>query len=497
MPPRPTAHVLAQVTWHSNPTSDYKMAVFLLVSLLLLTEPLASSTTASEENDSALIPLDSRCVDVELVLCHPQQPSNSTCPAGTHLGSHENAELTAGGVISYLTLLALPVFLGFPFLVLLNIKLTSGPRHSFIFFYQTLAIVVLLDSNPQFAYLHSGFIIWGILVLNNIFSDLLATNSLHYLILNYFSFLYLIIFVFALLLLRRCYWRLLPRCNPCWAHVQSKISKWKRKQGLVDGSIVQGMCSIFLLSYMLMVQSSFTLLISSECCCGQEACPRFCQDIEYLSSEHAPFYGVAITVLIFCTAVPIVFICYPMVPNIIRALRRNPGPEPNDSNPTLVHSIFDAFQDVYKPKLRFFAGLHLLYRITLWTAFALIPNLALRTFTVSVHITLILVIHAIVQPFKEQRHNYIEGLMLLNLLIILEINQGLFFVPKLEDRIGLQALIYILALVPLACGITYIIMKIAQRCYQKRRSKWHRIQRGGEPDTSDEGIGDETAYNGL
>ena len=64
--------------------------------------------------------------------------------------------------------------------------------------------------------------------------------------------------------------------------------------------------------------------------------------------------------------------------------------------------------------------------------------------------------------------------MLLNLLIILEINQGLFFVPQLEDRKGLQALIYILALIPLVCGITYIIVKIVQQCRQRRRR--HQLQ---------------------
>lgn len=468
------------------------MPTFLLVPFLLLTESLASSTTASVRNASGLIPLDPKCVDLELILCRPVQPSNSTCPAGTHFGAHQDSQLTAGGTILYLTLLALPVFLGFPILVFLNIQLTSGPRHSFIFFYQILAIVVLLDSNPQFAYLHSGFIIWGILVLNNFFSNIVATNSLHYLILNYSVLFYLLVFVLSAVLFRKWYRRLLPRCSSCWTRVQSKVTKWRKEQGSADGSIIQGLCSIFLLSYMSIVQSSFTLLIGSECCCGHETCPRFCQDIGYLSSEHAPFYGVAISVLILCSAVPVTFICYPTVPNIIRVLRRNPGSEPNYSGPTIIHSIFDAFQDVYKPKFRFFAGLHLLYRITLWAAYALIPKLELRTLTVSLHITIILIIHSIVQPFKEQRHNYFEGLMLLNLLIILEINQGLFFVPQLEDRKGLQALIYILALIPLVCGITFIIVKIVQRCRQRRRR--HQLQ-FDEPDEGNREIDEARQYN--
>lgn len=445
---------------------------FLLSSILLLAEPLkfAIGTTSSEKNASVEIPLDSRCVDVELVLCRPIQPSNGTCPAGTHQNAHQDAKLTASGVILYITLLALPVFGWFPILVLLNIKLTSGPRHSFIFFYQVLAIVVVLDSNPQFAYLHSGLIIWGFLVLNNLFSNLLATNSLHYLILNYVSIFYLLVFALSMVLLQKCYRHLLPRCSLCWTKVQSKISKWKRKEGIVEGSIVQGMCSVFLLSYMSIVQSSFTLLIGSDCCCGgHETCPLFCQDIGYLSSEHAPFYGIAVAVLILCTAVPIVFIVYPTVPYIIRVLRKRPKPEPVNSSPTVMRRIFDAFQDVYKPQFRFFAGLHLLYRITLWMTFALIPKLTLRTFTVSVHITLILIIHSLVQPFKEQRHNYYEALMLLNLLIILELNQGLFFVPQLEDRNGLQVLIYILALIPILSAITYMIVKIVRQCIQRKR----------------------------
>ena len=461
------------------------MPVFLLV-FLLVTESLASNT-AGMVNASELVPMDSRCIDQRLIFCLPVPPPNGTCPVGTHIGDQRDPTLTVGKTIAYLTLLALPVFFSFPLLVFLNIQLTSGGRHSFIFFYQVLAIVVLLDSNPQFAYLHNGLFIWGFLVLNTFLSSVLATDSLHYLVLNYFLIIYILIFVLAVFLIRKCYRRLLPHCHPCWTRVQDKVRRWKKSQGITDGSVIQGMCSVFLLAYMSIVQSSFTLLIGSECCCGHDTCPLFCQDIGYLSNEHAPFYGIAIGILTLCAAVPLTLICYPTVPNIIRLLRGIPGPNPNDSHPSVLHGIFDAFQDVYKPHFRFFAGLHLLYRITLWAAFALIPKLELRTFTVSVHILIILILHSIVQPFKERKHNYFEGLMLLNLLIILEVSQGLFFVPQLSDRTSLEVLIYILALIPLACGIVYIVVKIVQRRCQRRRK--HRLQ-VAQVAESDEGVGD-------
>lgn len=470
-----------------------KMPVFLLV-FLLVTESLASNTADSVMNVSDLVPMDSRCIDQQLIFCRPVPPPNGTCPAGTSPGARRDGKLTAGSTILYLVLLALPVFFSFPILVLLNIQLTSGARHSFIFFYQVLAIVVLLDSNPQFAYLHSGFFIWGFLAFNAIFSSLLATDSLHYLILNYFLIIYILIFVLAVFLIQKCYRRLLPHCHSCWMRVQDKVRRWKKSQGIVDGSVIQGLCSIFLLTYMSIVQSSFTLLIGSECCCGHETCPRFCQDIGYLSNEHAPFYGVAIGALTLCAAVPFTFICYPTVPNIIRRLRGIPGPKPEDSRPRVIQSIFDAFQGVYKPQFRFFAGLHFLYRITLWAAFALIPKLELRTFVVSAHIVVILIIHSIVQPFKERKHNYYEGLMLLNLLIILEVSQGIFFVPQLSDRKSLEVLIYILALIPLVYGIAYIVIKIVQRRCRRRRR--HQLQ-VSQPIEGDEGVGDESVQNRI
>ena len=77
---------------------------------------------------------------------------------------------------------------------------------------------------------------------------------------------------------------------------------------------------------------------------------------------------------------------------------------------------------MYKPKLRFFAALPLLYRFVIWFLFSILSagqRISDRLIVLTFFFIIILAIHSLFQPYRKPKHNYIETLYLVNLVLIL------------------------------------------------------------------------------
>ena len=103
---------------------------------------------------------------------------------------------------------------------------------------------------------------------------------------------------------------------------------------------------------------------------------------------------------------PLSLIYYPSIPALFHKLTGRSLPRFPKLDP-----VFDVFQGVYKDKMRWFAGVHLLYRMILWVVFLCLPDILPFFFVV------ILAIHSLFQPFKSQKHNYLETLYLVCLVL--------------------------------------------------------------------------------
>ncbi len=79
--------------------------------------------------------------------------------------------------------------------------------------------------------------------------------------------------------------------------------------------------------------------------------------------------------------------------------------------------FLDSFQGCFKDRCRFFSGLYFVYRI------AIILNYSLNStsyfyFILEIQVLLMLLIHALVQPYKKRIHNAIDSLLFTNMAII-------------------------------------------------------------------------------
>lgn len=117
--------------------------------------------------------------------------------------------------------------------------------------------------------------------------------------------------------------------------------------------------------------------------------------------------------------------------------------------------LLDSFQSCFKDKMRFFAGLYFLYRILLPVLQTYISHLGTALPLLSV-----LGIHAIVQPYKERKHNAIDALLFLNLVGIYGLKTAHEDNQLALSNISVEWLQTILIHAPLIVVIFWFVMKI-------------------------------------
>ena len=233
------------------------------------------------------------------------------------------------------------------------------------------------------------------------------------------------VIVFTALLLVKCvHCPCASWCHP-WAKLRRSVRNFRERRAS-KGTVLNGLCSIAVLTYGFVIQQSFSLLKPAKYCGNGtllspganvvKSCAFYCLELEYLSTGHRPYFAVAVIMLLLSLPLPLLLLYYPAVPALMKRIT-------DRSIPISCHKlapVFDVFQSPYKPKLRFFAAFPLLYRLLIWLAFS-----AMSTFTAErrhVYVTFafvsFLAIHSLVQPYQKTKHNYIETLYLMNLVII-------------------------------------------------------------------------------
>ena len=80
--------------------------------------------------------------------------------------------------------------------------------------------------------------------------------------------------------------------------------------------------------------------------------------------------------------------------------------------------FIDCFQGCYKDELRFFSGLHFMYRVAILLCFSLVQtSIDMQIYTTGI-IVVILGIHSIAQPYRNKTHNVVNLLALLDFMLI-------------------------------------------------------------------------------
>ena len=397
---------------------------------------------------------------------HPGGYLSSSYPA------NYSVEVTAEQAVLYILIDLLPLMFYFPILILFNWNLASGPARSFIFFYQVLPATLPIRtlSYPEFGDLFDGgrypvhFVLSGLVTMQSPINDLKFPRILPYLALQYFKLLAVVVAVVMTLMLVKCI-----DC-PCasWRHPWAKLRRCVRnfrEKRAQKGTVLHGLCSIAILTYGFAIQLS--VFVFKPAYGANGTCLFYCNEWNYQTAEYILCLSVALVSLVFSLLLPLLLLYYPCVPALVQHVTKRSFALVSCHKAA---PVFDVFQSAYKPKLRFFAAFPLIYHLVVWTLYLQYSE-ANRSVGVHTAFIVILGIHCLIRPYGKARHNYIEALLLVNLVLISMLSI-LFRLTTYQCHVNkavagvIHALYIILEYLPLIVASCYLLWnwKCCWRC---------------------------------
>ena len=431
----------------------------------------------------------------------PQHTENDTVHSEEY-GERRNTSLNLTHFISTTFGHFLPYAVIVPLIVLFNINLVSGPGHSFLFFYQTLKLAVYnlkffsKDSQiDQRGYPSLTENITDVLSLHEIPLEVTSTClqiertfnlqecQMIYIATGYVRVLLILIYLLIIWLLIHIKSCPILCCSKIWAKIRRSVRNFREKN-IKSGSLLTGTGSVLVICYGYIIQISFRLArLYVHSCYGNETSKKWC----WLSHP-----GKAIVIV--SLALPITLLYYPNLHNILSRITQRIT---NKSLPRYakLDPVFDTFQGCYKPKLRFFAGLYMVYRLLLWSSLLFTMSEQGSQYILTLMMLTILIIHSLLQPFRKPKYNYMETITLLSLVFLSSLTgfAGAQLNPNESRDDALLSLILIIALSPLVLGICYNAKHVVQWYIGRKESplqclrvRWNHRHSQQKQDTSEQ-----------
>ena len=213
-----------------------------------------------------------------------------------------------------------------------------------------------------------------------------------------------------------------------------RLKRWAEKTVAPNSSIIHGISSLLNISYSQCTKASLSILavVYLQSKPGVKSIQvTYYGGLPYLEGRHLLY---AIPAIIVCLTIvmlpPLCLLLYPSLLHLLALCKLSEHTLVNQlSTCTRISRLlplFDSFQGCYKDKLRFFSGLYFTYRVAILLAFTYSQ---LTYYVITLFLVLMMLgIHSIAQPYKQHRHNVIDGLIFLNLAII----NGITVVLKLS-----------------------------------------------------------------
>ena len=388
--------------------------------------------------------------------------------------------------ILYIFLDSLPVLIWVPLILFFNIDLASGPGHSLVFMYQVLVALSTAGGGPycppvlpgqpcrcddlsigdHSACWVSGFLVFYNVVLKYFWRYPTVLTITHY-SLDYVKILIAGVLVAVSFFLTTCTQCPLQCCRSPWAKLRRAVRNW-RERHLPQHPVLTGACSVVILMYGSLVEVSFRLLykqvaVEELCHCNSNHsvsylfCSEHTGSSDFLcwgSKQHLPYFIPAWIMVSVAVLLSLPFFYHPGVPALASYLTGGRAQLPRLHK---LAPLFDVFQGVYKPKMQFFTGLHLLYRIGLFATVAFgVGHSDSIDIYLFVLIT-ILAIHSLFQPYKKPVHNYFETLLLINTTLV---NVSIVTFPTWAEF----TLVPLLVNLPLFFVVVYCLYGFLRHC---------------------------------
>jgi hypothetical protein len=335
------------------------------------------------------------------------------------------------GVLFYALSELAPMVILFALIVHFNISFTSGGICGLVFFSQMILTtptdmekIMFRHSNSTiqlFKDLQHGYtLVYSILNLDFLSIDALSfclwqsASPMAILGFKYLTTILALILVFVLVRIMNTRWYM----------------RWNKNNK--PRSVVHGLSAFLVLSYSQCMTVTFQIL-SHNTIEGIHNTTRihlsvtYYGGLEYFGHKHLPFALTAIFFLIFIGIIPpLLLLLYPLSLQILSLCKLS---EHHIARlflkATHIHRLmplFDSFQSCYKGKLRFFAGLYFLYKMSILFCRSYTMDLVRLMAGLESTIFIIFGIHAVVQPYRERSHNILDSLLIFNLGLINGIN---------------------------------------------------------------------------
>ena len=410
------------------------------------------------------------------------QNTSQTCLCYHNLTDFELA-FTPDPYPGFLSFLTGGLFLIYFFIIIFfNINLASGPNHSFVFFYQCVPLLTFVGRFTSLLVLQN--LLYTFNDVYNVATAILSTQpgqplllvrefNARYAIFEYCKYVAVFFATLLIVFLVWCTWCPLQKCRLPWAKTRRAVRNFREKH--IGRTFIHGICSIIILGFgdlvaisMIILGESIVFYINSSCCYNYDLPsnpPGNCPDsaIALIGNGYLRYLLPSVIVLVLLLPLPLSLIYYPTIPALFHKLTKRSLPRFPKLDP-----VFDVFQGVYKDKMRWFAGLHLLYRVFLWAIYLSankIPNT--RSSILLAYFVFILTIHSLFQPFKEPRHNYLETLYLLNLIFILISNTlWLNLLSDLPLHIQRDSIVILASIIPLLLVLLPFTLLMSLCCYK-------------------------------
>ena len=367
-----------------------------------------------------------KCNNNFSVFYHSQRFSCHTCHLG-HLGW-----------LFYALSELLPTMIVFVFVMVFNIRLTSGTWYSVVLYAQ---IVDFYEVNSlEFFELPAGFaqltsiyrFVYGMFNLDFFkYEDKLSfclwdgATVLDVLAFKYLTTAFALILLGTLILCFR---------SPCWSKCQTV---WEGAQRPLhpqhnNSWVIHGISTFLVISYAQCAKVSFEILTWTQML-GAGYVPAkkvvfLSGTVEYFSTDHLPYAIPALLVVLLIVLPPLLLMLYPNGVQVISKICGEREIMPRYCRCCGVFRryvqiarfkpVIDSFQGCFKDRYRFFAGLFFFYRFVISLSFAFATNAVSLYISLEMIVILMLAFHAWAQPYEKRFYNLVDTFMLSNLAIV-------------------------------------------------------------------------------
>ena len=219
----------------------------------------------------------------------------------------------------------------------------------------------------------------------------------------------------------------------------------------VSHCIIHVICLLLLLAYTSLASTSLQLLKPLTFAGVDDVYVYLSPSYKYFRGRHA-FYGIVATLcgVIVVIGMPLVLLLQPFINPIVSFIKIMP--------------ILDQFQSCYKDKYRYFASYYLICRLVIiLIVFVSDSNYYTMLYCLQTACVVIAMIHIWIQPYKDRFLNGLDGVILLTLTLVVNINSFTFLSTAAPGIIS--ALVVFPTLIFCITGIK----KLISYCMSRRR----------------------------